>query len=100
MECAVKRVIISNDAHPSIGQRKWEFTPKSERVIDSCYLGSKKMTNLLRHRLELRESDGAVAWEKLLMHVQRSLVIQTTGARINGRIAQGKARKKYDSSLA
>ena len=69
MECAVKRVIISNDAHSSIGQRKWEFTPKSERVIDSCYLGSKKMTNLLRHRLELRESDDAVAWEKLLMHL-------------------------------
>ena len=76
-----------NDAGSSIGQGKWKFIPKSDRVIDSCYLVSKKMTNLLRHRLELREPDGAVAREKLLIHFQRSMKIQTAGARNNGPIA-------------
>ena len=57
-----------DDTHITIDQRKEEFIPKSVKVMDSCYLVN-KMTILLR-RLELREPDGAVAWENLLMHFE------------------------------
>ena len=60
-----------DDAHITIDQRKWAFIPKSDKVIETCFLVSKKMTNLLRHRSQFREADGAVAWEKLLVHFKR-----------------------------
>ena len=36
-------------AHISIGQRTWEFIPSVDKVINTCYLVSKKMTSLSRY---------------------------------------------------
>ena len=57
-------------AHISIGQRTWEFIPSVDKVINTCYLVSKKMTSLSRHNEKMREIDGVAAWNKLLPYCE------------------------------
>ena len=45
-----------------------EFIPRIDKVMDSSDPVSKKMTNLFRRGPMLRDADGAVAWEKLVIH--------------------------------
>ena len=52
-------------AHITIGQRKREFIPRSDRVIDSCYQVSKMMTNLLRHHPCSRMGNAARSFQEV-----------------------------------
>ena len=45
-----------------------EFIPRTDRVMDFSDSVPRKMTNVFRRGPELRDSDGAVAWEKLVIH--------------------------------
>ena len=50
----------------TIDQRRWKAIPAVRTVENSCYWISKRVTRILRHHDDLRESDGAIEGRKLL----------------------------------
>ena len=59
------------EAHTPKHQRKWEYIPSADKVMDTCRLVSKRMEGILRHAPIFRVQDAAFSWEKLITYIEK-----------------------------